>query len=146
MAQSNKVLFMETLNLVSLWDIPVVFVIENNGYSMGTSLARSSAKKSLAQRAEGFNMEWEVCDGHDVFEVREVANRAMTRARDTHNPPFLRCTYRYRGHSVADANHEKYRTKEEIEEYKQTKDPVNALLAQLLADGTLDDQAAKKLI
>ena len=142
----NQGSFMETLNLVSLWDIPVVFVIENNGYSMGTSLARSSAKKSLAQRAEGFNMEWEVCDGHDVFEVREVANRAMTRARDTHKPTLLEiCTYRYRGHSVADANHEKYRTKEEIEEYKQTKDPVNVLQAQLLADGTLDDQAAKKI-
>ena len=74
---------METLNLVSLWDIPVVFVIENNGYSMGTSLARSSAKESLAQRADGFNMEWEICDGHDVFEVREVANRAMTRVIST---------------------------------------------------------------
>ena len=137
---------METLNLVSLWEIPVVFVIENNGYSMGTSLARSSAKESLAQRADGFNMEWEICDGHDVFEVREVANRAMTRARDTHKPSLLEiCTYRYRGHSVADANHEKYRTKEEIEEYKQTKDPINVLQAQLLADGTLDDQTAKKI-
>jgi len=142
----NQGAFMETLNLVALWDIPVVFVIENNGYSMGTSLKRSSAKESLAQRAEGFNMEWEVCDGHDVFEVREVANRAMTRAREEHKPFLLEIrTYRYRGHSVADANHEKYRTKEEIEDYKKNKDPINVLKQQLLADGTLTEDLAKQI-
>jgi pyruvate dehydrogenase E1 component alpha subunit len=142
----NQGSFMETLNLASLWDIPVVFVIENNGYSMGTSLARSSARESLAHRAEGFDMDWEVCDGHDVFEVREVANRAMTRAREEHKPFLLEIrTYRYRGHSVADANHEKYRTKEEIEEYKRTKDPINVLKRQLLADGTLTEDLAKEI-
>ena len=139
-------IFMETLNLASLWDIPVVFVIENNGYSMGTSLKRSSAAENLAHRAEGFDMEWEVCDGHDVYEVREVANRAMTRAREKHKPFLLEIrTYRYRGHSVADANHEKYRTKEEIEEYKRTKDPVNVIKQQLLADGTLTEDEAKRI-
>ena len=142
----NQGSFMETLNLASLWDIPVVFVIENNGYSMGTSLKRSSAAENLAHRAEGFDMEWEVCDGHDVYEVREVANRAMTRAREKHKPFLLEIrTYRYRGHSVADANHEKYRTKEEIEEYKRTKDPVNVIKQQLLADGTLTEDEAKRI-
>ena len=142
----NQGSFMETLNLASLWDIPVVFVIENNGYSMGTSLKRSSAAENLAHRAEGFDMEWEVCDGHDVYEVREVANRAMTRAREKHKPFLLEIrTYRYRGHSVADANHEKYRTKEEIEEYKRTKDPVNMIKQQLLDDGTLTEDEAKRI-
>ena len=142
----NQGSFMETLNLASLWDIPVVFVIENNGYSMGTSLKRSSAAENLAHRAEGFDMEWEVCDGHDVYEVREVANRAMTRAREKHKPFLLEIrTYRYRGHSVADANHEKYRTKEEIEEYKRTKDPVNVIKRQLLVDGTLTEDEAKRI-
>jgi pyruvate dehydrogenase E1 component alpha subunit len=142
----NQGAFMETLNLVSLWDIPVVFVIENNGYSMGTSLERSSAEKELASRAEGFGIEWESCDGHDVFEVREVADRAMTRARDSHKPFLLEIrTYRYRGHSVADANHEKYRTKEEIEEYKKNKDPINVLKEQLLSDGTLTEDLAKEI-
>ena len=142
----NQGSFMETLNLVSLWEIPVVFVIENNGYSMGTSLARSSAKENLAHRADGFDMEWEVCDGHDVFEVREVANRAMTRAREEHKPFLLEIrTYRYRGHSVADANHEKYRTKEEIEDYKKNKDPINVLKQQLLKDGTLTEELAKQI-
>lgn len=142
----NQGSFMETLNLASLWDLPVVFVIENNGYSMGTSLARSSAKENLAHRADGFDMEWEVCDGHDVFEVREVADRCMRRAREEHKPFLLEIrTYRYRGHSVADANHEKYRTKEEIEEYKKTKDPINVLKAQLLADGTLTEELVKEI-
>ena len=81
---------METLNLVSLWGIPVVFVIENNGYSMGTSLARSSAEANLAHRADGFDIEWDVCEGHDVFEVREYANRAMSRAREEMKPSSLK--------------------------------------------------------
>lgn len=142
----NQGSFMETLNLVSLWGIPVVFVIENNGYSMGTSLARSSAEENLAHRADGFDIEWDVCEGHDVFEVREYANRAMTRAREKLKPFLLEIrTYRYRGHSVADANHEKYRTKEEIEEYKKNKDPINVLKAQLLADGSLTEEEAGKI-
>lgn len=142
----NQGSFMETLNLASLWNLPVVFVIENNGYSMGTSLARSSAEENLAHRADGFDMEWEVCDGHDVFEVREVADRCMRRAREESKPFLLEIrTYRYRGHSVADANHEKYRTKEEIEEYKKTKDPINVLKAQLLADGTLTEELVKEI-
>ena len=142
----NQGTFMETLNLASLWSIPVVFVIENNGYSMGTSLARSSAKQTLAHRADCFNMDWEVCDGHNVFEVRAVANHAMARARKEHKPFLLEIrTYRYRGHSVADANHEKYRTKKEIEEYKKHKDPINVLKAQLLADGTLTEDSVKEI-
>lgn len=142
----NQGAFMETLNLVSLWNLPAVFIIENNGYSMGTSLKRSSAAENLASRADGFDIEWDVCDGHDIFEVREVANRAMVRAREKHKPFLLEIrTYRYRGHSVADANHEKYRTKEEIEEYKSTKDPINLLKSQLIEDGTLNEELAKKI-
>ena len=142
----NQGAFMETLNLVSLWNIPAVFVIENNGYSMGTSLKRSSAEEDLARRAEAFNIDWEVCDGHDIFEVREVANRAMVRAREELKPFLLEIrTYRYRGHSVADANHEKYRTKEEIEEYKRTKDPINILQSQLIEEGTLTETLVKEI-
>lgn len=142
----NQGSFMETLNLVALWGIPVIFVIENNGYSMGTSLKRSSAYENLAHRGDAFNIKWEVCEGHDVFEVREVADRAMKYAREEMKPFILEVqTYRYRGHSVADANHEKYRTKEEIEEYKRTKDPVNVLRQQLIAEGTLTEDEAKAI-
>lgn len=142
----NQGSFMETLNLVSLWGIPVIFVIENNGYSMGTSLKRSSAQESLASRGDAFNIKWEVCQGHDVFEVREVADRAMKYARDEMKPMILEIqTYRYRGHSVADANHEKYRTKEEIEEYKRTKDPVNVVRKQLIDEGVMTEDEAKAI-
>ena len=142
----NQGSFMETLNLVSLWGIPVVFVIENNGYSMGTSLKRSSAEESLAKRGEAFGIKWDTCEGHDVFEVREKANEAMTYAREELKPYLLEIrTYRYRGHSVADANHEKYRTKEEIETYKKNKDPINVLRKKLIADKTLTEATAKEI-
>lgn len=142
----NQGSFMETLNLVSLWGIPVVFVIENNGYSMGTSLKRSSAEESLARRGEAFGIKWDICEGHDVYEVREKANQAMSYARDELKPFLLEiCTYRYRGHSVADANHEKYRTKEEIETYKKNKDPINVLRKKLIADKTLTEAKAKEI-
>jgi pyruvate dehydrogenase E1 component alpha subunit len=116
----NQGSFMETLNLVSLWNIPVVFVIENNGYSMGTSLKRSSAGENLAHRADGFDIAWEVCDGHDVFEVREAANRAMKRAREEMKPFLLEIrTYRYRGHeaeaSTKFAEDSPYAPREEIQ-------------------------------
>ena len=142
----NQGVYLETLNLASLWELPVVFVIENNGYSMGTSQERSSAADSLAQRAEGFKMDWDVCEGHDIFEVREVAGRAMRFAREKVKPFLLEIrTYRYRGHSVADANHEKYRSKEEIEEYKRNKDPINVLKQQLIAQKVLTDEEAKTI-
>ena len=142
----NQGAYLETLNLASLWELPVVFVIENNGYSMGTSQERSSAADSLAQRAEGFKMDWDVCEGHDIFEVREVAGRAMRFAREKVKPFLLEIrTYRYRGHSVADANHEKYRSKEEIEEYKRNKDPINVLKQQLIAQKVLTDEEAKTI-
>ena len=142
----NQGSFMETLNLVSLWGIPVVFVIENNGYSMGTSLKRSSAEESLAKRGEAFGVNWDTCEGHDIFEVRHKANEAMSYARDKVKPFLLEIrTYRYRGHSVADANHEKYRTKEEIETYKKNKDPINLLRKKLIADKTLTEALAKEI-
>ncbi|MFP4165830.1 MAG: pyruvate dehydrogenase (acetyl-transferring) E1 component subunit alpha [Opitutales bacterium] len=142
----NQGPYMESLNLVALWELPVVYVIENNGYSMGTSVQRSSANPHLASRADGYSIEWEVCEGHDIFQVREAADRAMRYAREKTKPFVLEvCTYRYRGHSVADANHEKYRSKEEIEEYKLNKDPVNVLKQQLIKDKVLTDGEAKEI-
>jgi len=142
----NQGAYMETLNLVGLWDIPVIFVIENNRYSMGTSQERSSAGTGLAERAGGFDIEWGVCGGHDVYEVREHLDYAMRRAREKSKPYVLEVqTYRYRGHSVADANHEKYRSKEEIEEYKRTKDPINLFREQLIKEGVLTEDKAKEI-
>ena len=140
----NQGTFHESLNLSGLFEIPVVFVIENNGYSMGTSQERSSAYSGcLAQRAEAYGIEWDVIDGSDVYEVRAKTHIAMERARKQHKPTLLEIdTYRYYGHSVADANAKKYRTPEEIENYKQNHDPITLLRRRLITDGLLTDASA----
>ncbi|MGA0844966.1 MAG: pyruvate dehydrogenase (acetyl-transferring) E1 component subunit alpha [Luteolibacter sp.] len=142
----NQGAFHESLNLAALFDIPVVYVIENNGYSMGTSQKRSSAYRGcLAQRAEAYDMDWDVIDGSDLYEVRAKTHIAMERARNEHKPSVIEIdTYRYYGHSIADANHKKYRTPEEIENYKKNHDPISVFQRKLTDEGVLsDDQAAE---
>lgn len=140
----NQGAFHESLNLAALFEIPVVYVIENNGYSMGTSQKRSSAFRGcLAQRAEGYDMEWDVINGSDLYEVRAKTHIAMERARKEHKPTVLEIdTYRYYGHSVADANAKTYRTPEEIESYKQNHDPINLFRRKLIAEGVLTEEIA----
>ncbi len=134
----------EAYNLASLWDLPVVFVIENNGYSMGTSQARSSAGE-LATRAAGYDMQWEVINGHDLYEVRAKMNALLLRARAESKPSVVEIkTYRYRGHSVADPD-KTYRNKAEIEEYQRTKDPITLFRAMLLAAGHLTGELVDKI-
>ena len=140
----NQGAFAEALNLASLWSLPVVFIIENNGYSMGTSLARSSAAFPLAKRADGYDMDWEVLNGADIYEVRAKTWEAMQRAHEHSRPSLLEMdTYRYRGHSMSDP--EKYRDKSEVEEYKKKHDPINLLRLDLLTDRVLDEAALDKI-
>jgi pyruvate dehydrogenase E1 component alpha subunit len=136
----------EAYNLAALWSLPVIFVIENNGYSMGTSQARSSAGPSLAQRAEGYGMNWEIAEnGHDVLEVRDKFDRLLKLAHDQSLPSVLEIrTYRYRGHSVADPD-TTYREKKEIEEYKATKDPIMTYERALVAEGVLTAELIKQI-
>jgi pyruvate dehydrogenase E1 component alpha subunit len=143
----NQGAFHESLNLAALFDIPVVYVIENNGYSMGTSQKRSSAYTGcLAQRAEGYAIEWDVIDGSDIYEVRAKTHIAMERARKEHKPTVLEIdTYRYYGHSVADANFKKYRTPEEIENYKKNHDPIHVFRSKLVAEGVLNDELIESI-
>ncbi len=143
----NQGAFHESLNIASLFGIPVVYVIENNGYSMGTSQERSSAYNGcLAQRAEAYAIEWDVVNGSDVYEVRAKANIAMERARKEQKPTVLEIdTYRYYGHSVADANHKKYRTPEEIENYKANHDPIMVFERKLIAEGVLTAELVKTI-
>lgn len=144
----NQGAFMETLNIVSLWGVPVIFVIENNNYSMGTSQARSSAyQECLAKRAEAFDMAWDTAEGNDVFEVREKTWKAMDRAYNESKPTMLEIfTYRYRGHSVADADNGKiYRSKEEIEEYQKSKDPISLCEKKLLDEKVLTEALIKEI-
>jgi pyruvate dehydrogenase E1 component alpha subunit len=143
----NQGAYHESLNLAALFDLPVIYVIENNGYSMGTSQKRSSAYRGcLAQRAEAYDMEWDVIDGSDVYEVRAKTHIAMERARKEHRPSILEIsTYRYYGHSVADSNAKKYRSPEEIEDYKQNHDPITLFRKRLIAEGILTDEQADQI-
>jgi pyruvate dehydrogenase E1 component alpha subunit len=111
---------------------------------MGTSQKRSSAYSGcLAQRAEAYAIEWDVIDGSDIYEVRAKTHIAMERARKQHQPTVLEIdTYRYYGHSIADANHKKYRTPEEIENYKQNHDPIAVFRRRLIEEGVLTEESA----
>jgi len=143
----NQGAFHESLNIASLFEIPVIYVIENNGYSMGTSQKRSTAYQGcLAQRAEAYAIEWDVIDGSDIYEVRAKTNIAMERAKKESKPTVLEIdTYRYYGHSVADANYKKYRTPEEIQSYKDNHDPINVFRNKLLEEGVLNDGLIEKI-
>jgi pyruvate dehydrogenase E1 component alpha subunit len=137
----------ESLNLASLFELPIVFIIENNGYSMGTSLERSSSIKNyLAERAEGFNMAWDTANGSHFYELRAKINNAMERARQESKPLVLEiATYRYYGHSIADANAKKYRSAEEIETYKANHDPITTWQQQLLEEKLLTEAAIAEI-
>jgi pyruvate dehydrogenase E1 component alpha subunit len=143
----NQGAYHESLNLASLFELPVVYIIENNGYSMGTSQKRSSAYRGcLAQRAEAYDMEWDLIDGSDIYEVRAKTHIAMERARTECRPTVLEIsTYRYYGHSVADANAKKYRSPEEIENYKNNHDPINTFRNRLLQEGVLTQEQADQI-
>jgi pyruvate dehydrogenase E1 component alpha subunit len=124
----------ESFNMASLWKLPVVYVIENNQYAMGTSIERSSSETHLHKRGLSFNIPGEEVDGMDVFAVREAGRRAAERARAGEGPYILEMkTYRYRGHSMSDPA--KYRTKEEVDEVKKTRDPIELLKSRMAEAG-----------
>lgn len=143
----NQGVFSECLNMAALFELPVVFVIENNGYSMGTSLERSSAiRHSLASRAEGFDVDWSLCGGFDFYELRANLGAVMEKARSKSRPHVLEVsTYRYYGHSVADANAKKYRSPEEIERYKTEFDPITLWEKQLLKEKVITEAGIEKI-
>jgi pyruvate dehydrogenase E1 component alpha subunit len=121
----NTGAFHESLNLAGLFDLPVVYLIENNGYAMGTSVARSSAfRDCLARRAESYGIEWDHFSDGDPYEMRARLHTALERARVKSRPTVVEVdTYRYYGFSIADAMHKTYRTPDEIEERK-SRDPL----------------------
>jgi pyruvate dehydrogenase E1 component alpha subunit len=138
-AAANIGAFHETLNMASLWELPAVFICENNGYGMGTAVARASAVKNLSVRGNAYDMPAETVDGQDVLVVREAMDRAVARARTESKPTLLEIrTYRFVGHSMSDAAHGTYRSKDEVEEYRR-RDPIKVLAEQMRGAGTLDD-------
>jgi transketolase len=121
---SNTGNFGETMNLAALWKLPVLFMVENNLYGMGTSVERHSAQTDLSKKAEGYGISGTRIDGMDVVEVREGVAEGLRLAREEQRPTLLEAfTYRYRGHSAADP--EVYREREEVEEW-QEKDPIES--------------------
>jgi len=143
----NQGTYHESLNLASLWNLPVIYIIENNGYSMGTSLERSSAYKDcLAARAEAYDIEWDRANGESIYEVRAKTEIAIQRAHQESRPTVLQIdTYRYYGHSVADANSKKYRSPEEIETYQKLHDPISLWSRQLIEEGVITGMQADEL-
>src|SRR5919202_1428558 len=113
---SNQGTFGETLNLAALWRLPIVFMVTNNQFGMGTALERHSAQTDLHRRGDGYGVPGMRCDGMDVVETHEVMREAIGRVRDERQPLLVEAiTYRFRGHSMADP--EEYRTKEQVEEW-----------------------------
>src|SRR5881227_988261 len=137
---SNQGTFGETMNLVALWKLPIVFLVVNNQFGMGTSLERHSAVTDLSQKSAGFGVPGSRCNGMDVLDVHAAITEALQRARDERQPQLVEAvTYRYRGHSMADP--EEYRTKEEVEEWRG-RDPIATFRERLTADDVLSDEDA----
>jgi len=134
----------ESFNMAELWKLPVVFVVENNQYAMGTSVERSSSETHLYKRGVSFNIPGEEVDGMDVQAVAEAGAQASAYARAGKGPYILEMkTYRYRGHSMSDPA--KYRTREEVDEVRKTRDPIDHLREKMESLGFSDEEALKQI-
>jgi pyruvate dehydrogenase E1 component alpha subunit len=141
----NTGAFHEALNMAGLWKLPVVYVIENNRYGMGTALERASAIHDIYERGASYNIPRAVCDGQDVFAVRESMQEAVDRARTESEPTLLEVrTYRFMGHSMSDAVSGTYRTKAELDEYMK-RDPIVLLRMHMHEQGEMTDDDLHKL-
>ncbi|MDG1467017.1 MAG: pyruvate dehydrogenase (acetyl-transferring) E1 component subunit alpha [Alphaproteobacteria bacterium] len=128
----------ESYNIAALWKLPVIFVIENNKYGMGTSVNRSSAGDNLSDRGKAYGIVADIVDGMDVIAVRDAALKAMDYCRSGKGPYILEMkTYRYRGHSMSDPA--KYRTRDEVDEIRQNSDPINNIKSILDKFGLKDE-------
>ncbi|SMX24454.1 pyruvate dehydrogenase (acetyl-transferring) E1 component subunit alpha [Boseongicola aestuarii] len=129
----------ETYNMAEIWDLPVVFVIENNGYAMGTSVKRSTKSPSLWERGAAYGIEGEEVDGMDVLAVKEAGARAVEYCRAGKGPYILEVkTYRYRGHSMSDPA--KYRTREEVQKMREERDAIEQVRKRLLEGDATEDE------
>ena len=129
----------EAMNMASLWKLPIIFVIENNGYAMGTAVKRGSAETEFYRRGTAFRIPGMDVNGMDVLEVRQAAEVALEYVRAGNGPVLMELnTYRYRGHSMSDPA--KYRSREEVTEVKEKRDPIDGCKAYLLKRGVTEDK------
>ena len=134
----------ESFNMAELWDLPVVYVIENNKYGMGTSVERASANPDLHVRGEAYGIPGKQVDGMDVLAVHAAGEEAVEHCRSGKGPYILEMmTYRYRGHSMSDPA--KYRTREEVSKVRQERDPIERLRVLMIEEGVADDAALKEI-
>ncbi|MFO1036584.1 MAG: pyruvate dehydrogenase (acetyl-transferring) E1 component subunit alpha [Geminicoccaceae bacterium] len=134
----------EAFNMAALWKLPVLFVIENNRYAMGTSESRHAAVPELFKRGEAYGIPGREVDGMDVLAVNAAASESVAYVRGGHGPMILEAlTYRYRGHSMSDPA--KYRTKEEVQEMRERHDPIEGLKAMLIADKAATEDELKQI-
>ena len=134
----------ESFNMAALWKLPVVYVIENNKYAMGTSAERHSASAELHLRGQAYGIPGKAIDGMNVLAVREESEDAIEHVRSGKGPYILEMkTYRYRGHSMSDPA--KYRSKEEVSRMREQHDPIDQLKARLLTDGAVDEAGLKDI-
>jgi pyruvate dehydrogenase E1 component alpha subunit len=140
---ANEGVFHEAMNMVALWKLPVLYICENNKYGMSMDAEKVSAKLPLAQRADAYGMPWHCIDGNDVLKVYETIRAAADMVRGG-QPVFVEAlTYRYFGHSKSDRN--LYRTKEEIEDYRENRDPIKRYRKRLVEARLLDDKQADQI-
>ncbi|MEP9353592.1 pyruvate dehydrogenase (acetyl-transferring) E1 component subunit alpha [Xanthobacter sp. KR7-65] len=134
----------ESFNMAELWKLPVVYVIENNKYAMGTSVSRASAQQDFSKRGTSFNIPGEQVDGMDVQAVKAAGERALAFAREGNGPYILEMqTYRYRGHSMSDPA--KYRSKEEVQKMRTEHDPIEQVRTRLLEGHKVSEDELKKI-
>ena len=134
----------ETFNMAALWSLPVVFVVENNRYGMGTSIERASAKTDFSQRGQAYGIPGVKVDGMNVIEVFEASQKAVNHVRSGKGPIVMEMmTYRYRGHSMSDPA--KYRTKEEVKKVRTEQDPIEQLKDRLLTEKIASEEDLKAI-
>lgn len=131
---SNQGIFHESLNLAAVWKLPILFVCENNGFGISVPTWQSTAVEDISVRAQGYNMPGYTVDGNDVYAIYEVAEKAIERAKEGLGPTLIECkTYRHLGHWTGDP--QPYRTREEIEEWKEKNDPIKRMREKMLEKG-----------
>lgn len=141
---ANEGVFHEAMNMVALWKLPVLYICENNQYGMSIAVERASSKLPLAQRGDAYGIPWACVDGNDVVEVYDVMKTAVEHIRSGNGPYFVEAiTYRYFGHSKSDRN--LYRPKEEIEDWKQNRDPIMRFTKHLLRSEIMNEGQVREI-